>query len=71
MFTLLELTFNLHPPAPTGQRQEEESDGQLVGTMGPLEEVGSSQALGWGPLPGLEPPELECMEKDHVEPDHV
>ena len=42
MFTLLELTFNLHPPAPTGQRQEKESDGQFVGTMGPLEEVGGS-----------------------------
>ncbi|ELK08106.1 hypothetical protein PAL_GLEAN10002144 [Pteropus alecto] len=27
--------------------------------------------LGVGMLPGLEPPELECMEKDHVEPDHV
>ncbi|KAK2087210.1 Rho guanine nucleotide exchange factor 18 [Saguinus oedipus] len=27
--------------------------------------------LGRGLLPGLEPPMLECMEKDHVEPDHV
>lgn len=27
--------------------------------------------LGWGMLPGLEPPVLECMEPDHVEPDHV
>lgn len=27
--------------------------------------------LGMGLLPGLAPPVLECMEKDHVEPDHV
>lgn len=27
--------------------------------------------LGVGMLPGLEPPVLECVEKDHVEPDHV
>ncbi|XP_031194732.1 rho guanine nucleotide exchange factor 18 isoform X7 [Mastomys coucha] len=27
--------------------------------------------LCWGLLLGLEPPVLECLEKDHVEPDHV
>ena len=36
------LRADLQPasPAPTGQRQEKESDGQFVGTTGPLEEVG-------------------------------
>lgn len=27
--------------------------------------------LYWGLILGLEPPVLECLEKDHVEPDHV